>query len=363
MTSAVDVNSAFWRGRRVLVTGHTGFKGGWLCLWLARAGAEVVGYSDGVPTEPSLYESARIGETLTSVTGDIRDRQLLMRVVDESRAEVVFHLAAQSLVRRSFAEPALTYETNVLGTANVLEAVGAVGSVRAALIVTTDKVYEPKPERRYREDDPLGGSDPYSTSKVAAELVTAAYRASVFPEDGPPRIATARAGNVIGGGDWAPDRLVPDVIRALLSEQSLSLRYPQAIRPWQHVLDPITGYLSLAERLLTDRSVARAWNFGPDPSEEASAESMAQWVARHWGADLRIVAPETPQPPEALSLRLDSTRAREELAWRPRLALDEAIATTVTWYRAYARGEDMQSVTLAQIEAFTGTSAVLGAAP
>ena len=256
------MNEAFWHGRRVFVTGHTGFKGSWLCLWLAWCGAKVVGYSDTIPTNPSLYEVAGVGDELSSIIGDVRDRDLLCRSLAEHRPEVVLHLAAQSLVRRSYAQPVLTYETNTIGTLNLLEAVRATDGVRAVVVVTTDKVYEHDRSHRYREDDFLGGRDPYSSSKACAELVTAAYRSSYFAGEEAPAVATVRAGNVIGGGDWAQDRLLPDLVAALVAGQGIEIRYPEATRPWQHVLNPLDGYLVLAERLCSDRGTARAWNFG-----------------------------------------------------------------------------------------------------
>jgi CDP-glucose 4,6-dehydratase len=346
----------------VLVTGHTGFKGSWLSLWLAHAGANVIGYSDGVPTTPSLYEAAAVEETLTSVLGDVRDRAALRRAFEEERPEVVFHLAAQPLVRRSYAEPALTYETNVLGTLNVLEASRASDDVRVVVVVTTDKVYEHVSSRPYREDDRLGGADPYSSSKACAELVTAAFRSSFFADRGP-AVATARAGNVIGGGDWAEDRLIPDVIAALIADRELELRYPQATRPWQHVLSPLDGYLMLAERLWDDRGAAKAWNFGPEPSDSRPVQWVAEHVAELWGSTLRITAPAGKQPAEAPSLQLDATAARVELGWLPRWDLEAGLQATVSWYRRHADSDAARALVTEQIDAYVADRQLSAARP
>lgn len=346
------VNASFWRDRRVLVTGHTGFKGSWLSLWLSRLGATTVGYSDAVPTRPSLYEVAAVEETLTSIAGDVRDREHLCRAIEQHQPEIVFHLAAQPLVRRSYAEPALTYETNVLGTMNVLEAVRRTDAVRAVVVVTTDKVYEHVVSRRHREGDRLGGSDPYSSSKACAELVTATYRASFFGGPGRPGVATARAGNVIGGGDWAADRLIPDLIAALVDGTPVEIRYPRAIRPWQHVLNPLDGYLMLAEQLCDDAGAARAWNFGPESSDAQTVEWVAARAAECWGSEIRVISPAEQQPPETASLELDATQAREELGWRQVWDLEQGLGATVDWYRRYAAGENARTLTIEQIDAF-----------
>ena len=357
-----SVNPSFWAGKRVLVTGHTGFKGSWLSLWLGHAGSSVIGYSDGVPTTPSLYEAAAVEETLTSVVGDVRDRDALRRALEGARPEVVFHLAEQPLVRRSYVEPALTYETNVVGTLNVLEAVKVVDDVRVVVVVTTDKVYQHVSSRPHKEDDRLGGADPYSSSKACAELVTAAYRASFFQDRGP-AVATARAGNVIGGGDWAHDRLIPDVIAALIADRELEIRYPQATRPWQHVLSPLEGYLMLAERLWDDRGAARAWNLGPEPSDSRTVEWVAEQVAELWGAPLRMAAPSGEQPPEAPSLQLDATAARTELGWSPRWGLEAGLRATVSWYRRHADGEAARALVTEQIEGYVGDRQLSAARP
>jgi CDP-glucose 4,6-dehydratase len=342
----------FWSGRRVFVTGHTGFKGSWLSLWLMRAGAEVVGYSDGVPTRPALFEVAAVADVMTSLLGDVRDREGLTTAIRRHRPEVVFHLAAQPLVRRSLAEPLLTYETNVLGTANVLEGIRSSGSAAVCVIVTTDKVYAPGAGRPYREADPLGGDDPYSSSKACAELVTAAYRSSYFRDEDAPAVATARAGNVIGGGDWGDDRLVPDIMRAVAAEVPVEIRYPDAVRPWQHVLNALDGYLVLAERLGEDRSLARAWNFGPDEDDARPVRWVIERIGEHLGEPVAVTRPPQEQPPEAMSLRLDATLAKSELGWASRWNLERGLRATVDWYRGYAAGQAARELTLGQIEAF-----------
>lgn len=351
------VERAFWQGRRVLVSGHTGFKGAWLALWLERLGATVAGYALPPPSRPSLFELARVAEGMTSVEGDLRDGERLAGVFAAHRPEVVLHLAAQSLVRRGYADPVETYETNVLGTVRLLEAVRACPSVTAVVVVTSDKCYD---EREwhwgYRESDRLGGRDPYASSKACAELVTAAYRASYFATgDRPVAVATARAGNVVGGGDWGEDRLVPDVVAALAGDRPLALRYPDAVRPWQHVLDPLAGYLTLAERLAgpAGREVAAAWNFGPDADDARPVRWVTGRLGELWrgeGPGWREQGGERPH--EAAFLRLDSSRARARLGWRPRLALDTALEWVVEWYRGHREGADPRALTGDQIDRY-----------
>lgn len=333
----------FWRGRRVLITGHTGFKGAWLSLWLGRLGAHVTGYSLSPPTQPNLFEAAFISSLLAnSVTGDIRDCALLTSTLKASGADVVFHLAAQSLVRRGYAEPAETFSTNVMGTANVLDAVRSVNWVRALVIATSDKCYRNRGEGRpFLEDDPLGGEDPYSASKAAAELVTSAWRKAYFSAAGSARIATVRAGNVIGGGDWAQDRIITDLIQAFAGGTAARIRYPLATRPWQHVLDALAGYIELAEALSTRGSAfARAWNFGPDAAGAQTVGVVASQVAALWGDGACWEREPGAHPPEAVSLLLDANLARERLGWRPRLDIRETLKWTVEWYREYKRNPD-----------------------
>ena len=340
----------FWRGRRVFVTGHTGFKGSWASLWLASLGAEVVGYSAGVPTKPSLFELASVEEGLTHLEGDVRDGLGLEQAVERHRPEVVVHMAAQALVRRSYREPVETFETNVIGTVNVLEAARA-GNVRVVVNVTSDKCYLNTGSVPHREDDPKGGSDPYSASKACAEIISDAYRSAFLANEGP-GLASVRAGNVIGGGDWADDRLVSDIMTAALERRPVLIRNPDAVRPWQHVLNPLEGYLLLTERLWNDRSYAGGWNFGPAETDEKPVRAVVERIAELWGEGLGWVQDERDQPQETHVLRLDSSRARERLGWAPRWDLEQAIESVVDWYRAYQAGKDMRVVMFDQITAY-----------
>jgi CDP-glucose 4,6-dehydratase len=351
--------AAFWRGRRVLVTGHTGFKGSWLALWLARMGAQVTGYALDAPTSPSLYELAAVGDKLVrSVHADVRDRVRLAAVMAESRPEVVFHLAAQSLVRLSYQQPVETYETNVMGTVHVLEAARLVDGVRALVMVTSDKCYENNEwVWGYRESDPMGGFDPYSSSKGCAELVIAAYRRSFFPPSGWQQhriaVASVRAGNVIGGGDWATDRLVPDLMRGFIAGQRVPIRHPAATRPWQHVLEPLSGYLLLAERLWEGAEHAEGWNFGPDPGDARPVAWIADRLAQLWGNGVGWVQDADPRPHEAAYLQLDWSKAHRRLGWQPIWSLEESLERIADWYRAFqedASVDRIRSITLAQID-------------
>ncbi|MBM3999060.1 MAG: CDP-glucose 4,6-dehydratase [Planctomycetes bacterium] len=347
------MEAAFWRDRRVLVTGHTGFKGSWLALWLRRLGAHVVGYALDPPTQPSLFEDARVGTDVTDLRAEIGDGARIAGVLAEHAIEVVFHLAAQPLVRRSYAAPAETFAVNVMGTVQLLDAVRAAPSVRSVVVVTSDKCYENRESIwGYREEDPVGGHDPYSASKACAELVTAAYRRSFFREDGRTiGVATVRAGNVLGGGDWAEDRLVPDLIRALARHEPPRIRNPRAVRPWQHVLEPLRGYLMVARRLHGQPRVwDSAWNFGPDASDEVPVAEIVAEVASRWGGSHRIDSATGAAPHEARWLHLDTSKARRVLGWTPRLDFSSAIEWTVEWYRRVVRdGEDAREVTLEQI--------------
>jgi CDP-glucose 4,6-dehydratase len=347
----VELTPAFWRGRRVFLTGHTGFKGSWLALWLEHMGAVVTGYAIDVPTTPSLFEAAHVANGVESISGDVRDLGALATSMRRARPELVFHLAAQSLVRRSYDEPAETFATNVLGTVNVLDAARGIDGLRSVVVVTSDKCYGPA-ENAHSEDDPLGGVDPYSASKAAAELVTGAYRHSFFSTRGP-AVASVRAGNVIGGGDWARDRLVPDVMRAALDGTSAVIRNPGHVRPWQHVLGPLAGYLGLAERLSLDRALACAWNFGPLEDEAQPVGWLVDQLVERWPSPIATSFPETNDGGhEAAALRLDSSRARDVLGWKPAWSLERALDATVEWYRAFASGEDVRAVAIAQIEEY-----------
>lgn len=348
----------FWKGRKVLVTGHSGFKGAWMCLWLQRLGARVTGYSLPPPTQPSLFELAHISEGMASVFGDIRDLALLQSVCDAHQPEIVLHLAAQSLVRRSYAEPIETYTTNVIGTANVLETARRSGYIRAVVVVTSDKCYANREWMwGYREDEPMGGHDPYSSSKGCAELVTAAYRESFFSVREPRRsqvvVASARAGNVIGGGDWAEDRLIPDMIKAVMDRRRAFIRNPRAVRPWQHVLEPLHGYLMLAERLCEQHAAfASAWNFGPHDDDARPVSWIVERVASLWGDGAAWELDQAQHPHEAAYLKLDSSKARTLLGWRPTLDLGTALQWVVDWYKAYAGDDQMREFSGRQISRF-----------
>jgi CDP-glucose 4,6-dehydratase len=352
---AIDID--FWRGRRVLVTGHTGFKGAWLSLWLQSLGAELTGLAPGPPTRPSLYELAAVGRGMQEVAGDIRDGAVVREALATAAPEIVLHLAAQPMVRRSLADPAMTYEINVMGTVNVLEAVRvAGGAVRAVVVVTSDKCYENPGDgpHSFTEDEPLGDSDPYSSSKACAELVTAAYRRSFGSVAGLARLGSARAGNVIGGGDWGEDRLLPDAVRAVRDGVPLLVRNPQAVRPWQHVLNPLAGYLSLAHALCEDPGAARAWNFGPAAEDARPVRWIVERLVELWGGRLAWESDEAANPPEAERLELDSSAARRLLDWRPAVDLDGALGMLVRWHEAHAGGADMRSFSLLQLEEHAG---------
>lgn len=357
----------FWRGKRVFITGHTGFKGTWLGLWLRMLGAEVVGYSDEMPSAPAMYRLCGFEHDMPWVRGDIRDGGRLQQAVRDAKPDIVFHLAAQPLVRRSYAEPAETFAINVNGTANVLDSVRLQPSVRAAVIVTSDKCYAGTASANgFTESDPLGGKDPYSASKASAELTVEAYRRSYFSEDsGSASVATARAGNVIGGGDFAEDRIVPDMVRAVQSGQSIQLRRPDAIRPWQHVLEPLSGYMQLAERLYSNGSVyAEAWNFGPPANQDMTVRELAGRMAAKLGAQPPIIpdaAAPLEGPYEAPVLRLDSSKARIRLGWQPIWHTDEAIEHTAAWYERWFRGAPMREIAMNQIRQYETAAAMLRA--
>jgi CDP-glucose 4,6-dehydratase len=352
----------FWEGRRVFVTGHTGFKGSWLCLALHRLGARVTGYALAPPTEPSLFDLCRVGELVASTTADVRDGDRLRREMTAADPEVVFHLAAQPLVRESYRRPVETYEVNVLGTVNLLDAVRACSRVRSVVVVTTDKCYQNQEwVWGYRETDRLGGHDPYASSKACAELAAASWAASFFAAEEHSRhgvaLATARSGNVIGGGDWAEDRIVPDFVRAALAGKPLRVRAPRAVRPWQHVLDPLAGYLLLARRLHDDGpAYGGAWNFGPDERDIKSVEELVGKLAAAWGTGGRWESDTGAHPHETVTLKLDSTKARSLLGWRPRWDSDAAVGKIVEWSHAYRDGGDLRRLCLEQIAAHGSAS-------
>ncbi len=347
------MDPGFWRGKRVLLTGHTGFKGSWLSLWLQSMGVELAGLALAPPTEPNLFGIARVGEGMSSSIGDIRGASTVSRLMTEFRPEIVIHMAAQPLVRYSYREPVETYATNVMGTVHVLEAVRQSGSVRCVVNVTTDKCYENREwDWGYRENEAMGGHDPYSSSKGCAELVTSAYRRS-FLQDAGIALASARAGNVIGGGDWAEDRLIPDMLRAFERDSVVVIRSPGATRPWQHVLEPLSGYLVLAERLYSEGpGFAEGWNFGPEDSDARAVSWIVERLARHWGGDVGWKLFDGPVPHEAHYLKLDTSKARNRLGWRPSWDLETALSMIVSWHREWLSKHDMRSVCLQQIDQY-----------
>lgn len=343
---------AFWRDRRVLLTGHTGFKGAWLALWLEKLGARVTGVALPPATDPSLFDALAPWPELVSIIGDLRQPGVAADALGESAPEIVFHLAAQALVRPSYADPVGTFDANVLGTVNLLEAVRGTPSVKAVVVVTSDKVYaNDQSGQPFGEDDKLGGRDPYSASKACQEIVTASYRESFLAERGV-RVVSARAGNVIGGGDWAVDRLIPDFIRAAEAGRPVVLRHPDATRPWQHVLDPLLGYLFYAERLHAGSDLPTALNFGPSSDDVWPVRRVVERLARSWGDGIGWTADNAETVREAQALTLDATRATRSLGWRPRLGLDDALDWTASWYRAHGEGRDMRACSLEQLDRY-----------
>jgi CDP-glucose 4,6-dehydratase len=350
------MNSDFWSQKRVFLTGHTGFKGGWLSIWLQKLGAKVTGYALEPNTTPSLFETAQVEQGMNSIIGDIRDGQKLIDAIKNAKPDILFHMAAQPLVRYSYDNPVETYSTNVMGTVNLLEAVRQTSSIKAVVNVTTDKCYENKEwVWGYREDDPLGGHDPYSSSKACSELVTAAYRSSYFDpsqhaEHGV-ALASVRAGNVIGGGDWSEDRLIPDILRSIEAGKPACIRSPLAIRPWQHGLDPLSGYLLLAEKLYAEGpAFAQAWNFGPNPADAIPVQSVADRLIKLWGNGASWSADPGQHPHEALSLKLDCSKARQYLGWIPINSLASGLNSVVEWHRAYICQENMNKMCQIQID-------------
>ena len=352
------MNPLFWKDKKVLITGHTGFKGSWLSLWLQNMNADVIGVSLDPPTVPSIFKQARISEGIVSLREDIRNLGKMNEIFQKYQPEIVFHLAAQPLVRYSYREPVETYQTNVMGTLNILEGIRGVDSVRSAVMITTDKCYENHEwEWGYREIDPLGGHDPYSSSKGCAELLIASYRNSYFNPDSINQhgtaIASARAGNVIGGGDWAEDRLIPDIIRALQQGKKVKIRNPDAIRPWQHVLEPLYGYLVLAEKLHgSDPQYTGAWNFGPYENDVGTVKTIVKNITSQWSEESTWSIDNDKHPHEANYLKLDCSKAHSRLKWKPKWNLTFALKKIVEWYKAEDAGRDLRKLTLDQINEY-----------
>jgi CDP-glucose 4,6-dehydratase len=348
------MDNAFWQGKRVFITGHTGFKGGWLTLWLKQLGAEITGMALAPNTQPNLFELARVSDGISSHFCDIRDVDRTSQIIKTSSPEILLHLAAQPLVRASYREPIATYASNVMGTVHVIDALRNLDSTRVAVMVTTDKVYRnlecPYP---YREDDPLGGHDPYSASKAACEIVIASYRDAFLAQQGV-AIASARAGNVIGGGDWSEDRLIPDAMRAWQTDQLLDIRHPQSTRPWQHVLEPLAGYLALAEKLWHQPELAGAYNFGPAPHEAANVQEVIELARAAYGQGAVRYAEHTSGPHEARCLALETAKSRALLNTRPKWSLEESLRRTMAWYRDQSTGADARVLCEAEIAAFSG---------
>ncbi|PFJ18172.1 CDP-glucose 4,6-dehydratase [Bacillus cereus] len=348
------ISSSFWNKKKVFISGHTGFKGTWLTLFLTSLGAEVIGYSSRPPSTPNLFEQCNAAQECTTIKGDITDYDSLFHAMKQHKPDMVFHLAAQPIVTTSYKNPIDTFKTNVLGTVHILEAAKHVESIRVIINVTSDKCYENdgSGNRTFVENDRIGGHDPYSSSKACAELVAKSYQKSFFHHANVLKLASVRAGNVIGGGDWAEDRLFPDIIRAYLQDDTLCIRNKNAIRPWQHVLDPLHGYIILAEKLWNHAEYAEAWNFGPINEPNRTVHDVIQSVITLWNKPLPILSPSTNTPYESPILTLDSTKAVNKLGWTPKLSTETSISWTVEWYEKYASGENMESFTKKQINTF-----------
>lgn len=347
------INPTFWHGKKVFLTGHTGFKGSWLTLWLNSLGAEIKGYALA-PVSPCMFNEAKISKYIDSNIGDIRDLSNLEKTLTAYNPDIIFHLAAQPLVRLSYQTPIETYSTNVMGTLNVLEAARRCTNLKALVNVTSDKCYENREWAwGYRENEPMGGHDPYSNSKACSELITSAYRNSFFNKPDGPAIASARAGNVIGGGDWSSDRLIPDILRAFQQKTPVVIRNPKSTRPWQHVLEPLSGYLLLAQLLSEQGSAfAEGWNFGPNENDVKPVEWILEKMIRHWGENASWIRETEAQPHEASSLKLDISKAKTRLHWQPIWNLEETLEKIIDWQRAWLANESMDTYSLAEIQAF-----------
>jgi len=352
------MNSQFWKGKTVLLTGHTGFKGSWLSLWLQKSGVKLIGFSKDIPTKPSLFELASVKDGMTSITGNVCNYNQIEKVIQDYKPEIVIHMAAQAILRQSYKDPIETYSTNVMGAVNVLEAIRKNGKVKVILNVTSDKCYEPEnASNGFSENDRLGGFDPYSNSKACAELVTSSFRNSFFnPSEYTKHgvaLASVRAGNVIGGGDWGTDRLIPDIIRGILNNETIEIRNPEAIRPWQHVLDPLNGYLILIERLWSSGSeFSEGWNFGPEKNDEKPVRWVIEKLTEQWKHDIQWKTSNEKNPHEEQFLRLDCSKARSRLGWKPKLHLEQGLLWTISWYKQYEEKKDLREFTEEQIAKF-----------
>jgi len=352
------MNTQFWKGKTVLLTGHTGFKGSWLSLWLQKLGVKLIGFSKDIPTKPSLFEIANVKDGMTSVTGNVCNYEQIEKVVRDYKPEIVIHMAAQAILRQSYKDPIETYSTNVMGTVNVLESIRNSGNVKVILNVTSDKCYEPnKLSNGFNEDDRLGGYDPYSNSKACAELVTSSFRNSFFnPSEYTKHgiaLASVRAGNVIGGGDWGSDRLIPDIMRGILKNGMIEIRHPEAIRPWQHVLDPLNGYLVLIEKLwASGPEFSEGWNIGPEKNDEKPVRWILEKLTELWNRDIQWKTNNERIPYEEKFLRLSCSKARKKLGWRPKLKLEQGLIWTINWYKQYEEKKDLREFTEGQIAKF-----------
>ncbi len=350
----LEITNSFWQDKNVFLSGHTGFKGSWLTFWLTQLGGKVTGYALDQQIDHNLFSITGIEKSIVDHRGDIRDLSSLARVIKSAKPEIIIHMAAQSLVRESYKDPVGTYATNVMGTVNLMEAARSCDSVRVILAVTSDKCYENREiDYGYCESDPMGGHDPYSSSKGCAELVTSAFRRSFFEDDSTMAVASARAGNVIGGGDWAVDRIIPDAMRAFGEEQILQVRNPDAVRPWQHVLEPLSGYMTLCEKMWDEPcKFSEGWNFGPEKESMRTVEKVIEKITDLWGNNASWEKIKGDHPHEATLLKLDITEAKERLPWAPKWDLDTALEKTVGWYKSYYKGEDMHEMSLKQIEEY-----------
>jgi CDP-glucose 4,6-dehydratase len=349
----LGLSPSFWAGKKVFLTGHTGFKGSWLAMWLKNLGVQLTGFSLPPPTQPSLFELAQVSEGMNSVFGDICDRTFLLQTLNQANPDIILHLAAQSLVKEAHHNPLNTFAVNIMGTVNLLEYARNSSKLKAVLVVTSDKAYLPDQDRPHQEGDPLGGHEPYAASKACAEIITHAYRQTYTQNPTRPFIASARAGNVLGGGDWAPNRILPDLVSSFSRGEQVCLRYPEATRPWQHVLEPLWGYLLLTQSLVNKGAeYACAWNFGPDPQSVCTVGEMTEKAARFWGPKAGWSLDKNTHPSEAPYLRLDSTQAKTKLGWQPLLNLDQTLEWSLNWYKAWLAGEPMADFCQTQLHAY-----------